>query len=106
MSPDAVRLVEWASSYENCAVNRVPKEIALEFSMPQLDRNMIEYADRKTVNLRFRNGRVVNFMIGALYDQDWPFAEFLDSWIDFQDLMTGDATSDATIGFVNFEEVL
>lgn len=106
MSPDAVRLTEWVMPYEHCAVNHVPMEIALEFRMSQCDRNLIEYADREKINLRFQNGRVVNFMIISPYDQDWAFAESLDAWIDFQDLIAGDATSDATIGFVSLEEVL
>lgn len=105
MSPDAMLLADWAKSYGSCAVNHVPKEIVLEFSMLQHERNTIQYADREEVNLRFENGCFVSFMFCSLYDQDWHLP-ILDSWIDFQDLMAGDATSDATIGFVSLEEVL
>lgn len=80
MTNEAKLILQWADQYRNCAVNHVPKEVALELSLGAYDRVYVEHYMTQ-VHLRFENG-IVGSINDAPYDDRWSWPP-LDACVDY-----------------------
>lgn len=103
MTNEAKLILQWAEQYRNCAVNHIPRNVALELPMYDPNRRAVKQGGSR-YNLRFTAGDVSGARY-IPYDASWQYPP-LDAFADYGTVLAESEAFDDIGSTISLSEVL